>query len=168
MAPSTLRTTVASETGMAKLAVALGHRLVRGDTILLEGPIGAGKTFFARALIQARLEAAGLWEDVPSPSYTLVQTYDDDSEEIWHADLYRLSSPEDCAELGLDEAFGHAITLIEWPDRLGDLCPTDALTLSFELGKAEGHRNVAFNWSAPKWNDRLRDLPGTTEIAFAD
>lgn len=109
---------------------ALGERLAAllrpGDTVLLEGPIGAGKSHLARALIRARL---GRMEEVPSPSFTLVQTYDDGQAEIWHADLYRLSHPDEVMELGLEEAFGKAICLIEWPDRLGTHLPAHPLRL---------------------------------------
>jgi len=101
-----------------------------GDVILLEGSIGTGKTFFARHLIQTRL---GVAEDVPSPTFTLVQVYDDAMCEIWHCDLYRLTHPDEAVELGLQDAFETAICLIEWPDRLGDLAPDDALTLSFSV-----------------------------------
>lgn len=116
-------------------------RLQRGDCLLLEGPIGAGKSHFARALIQARLGRA---EDVPSPSFTLVQTYEADVE-LWHSDLYRLTHPDEALELGLDQAFGSAITLIEWPDRLGNAAPANALRLAFAL-QGEG-RSVAI-WLA--------------------
>lgn len=102
-------------------------RLRVGDTVLLEGPIGAGKSHFARALIQARLGRA---EDVPSPTFTLVQTYQADVE-LWHADLYRLTHPDEVLELGLEAAFDSAISLIEWPDRLGRLAPPKALRLRF-------------------------------------
>lgn len=112
-------------------------RLRPGDCVLLEGPIGAGKSLFARALIQTRLGRA---EDVPSPTFTLVQTYEADVE-IWHADLYRLSHPDEVFELGLDAAFDSAICLIEWPDRLGRFAPAGALRLVFA---AEGTgRSVA-------------------------
>lgn len=108
--------------------VALGQRLARaaspGDVILLEGQIGAGKSCLARAFIQARLGRA---EEVPSPSYTLVQVYDSGAGPIWHADLYRLTHPDEVWELGLDDAFGTAICLVEWPDRLGGHVPPDAL-----------------------------------------
>ena len=121
---------------------ALGRRLAglarAGDAILLEGPIGAGKSSLARAFIRARLGEA---EEVPSPTFTLVQVYEDDGTEIWHADLYRLTHPDEVWELGLDEAFQTAICLVEWPDRLGGHLPPDALDLRLEaLG--EGRRAV--------------------------
>ena len=105
-----------------------------GSCLLLSGPIGAGKSHFARAFIRHRLGYAG---DIPSPTFTLVQSYDSADEEIWHADLYRLSHPDEVMELGLDHAFGHAICLIEWPDRLGALTPPGALHLTF-LHNGEG------------------------------
>lgn len=107
----------------------LAGQLGPGDVLLLVGPIGAGKTHLARALIQHRLAAAGRPEDVPSPTFTLVQVYDDGAGEIWHADLYRLTHPDQVAELGLEEAFDHALCLVEWPDRLGSLTPPQALRL---------------------------------------
>ena len=76
------------------------------------------KSHFARALIQSRLAAIGRFEDVPSPTFTLVQCYDLGSVDLWHADLYRLTSPSECDELGLVDAFESAICLVEWPDRL--------------------------------------------------
>jgi tRNA threonylcarbamoyladenosine biosynthesis protein TsaE len=134
----------------------LGQRiaplLAPGDTLLLSGAIGAGKTHFARALIQARLAASGRAEDVPSPTFTLVQVYDTDGAEIWHADLYRLGHPDELCELGLDEAFETAICLIEWPDRLAGLAPADALWLSF-APSAEGEgRIVTLEGDATRWS----------------
>ncbi|MCV2867259.1 tRNA (adenosine(37)-N6)-threonylcarbamoyltransferase complex ATPase subunit type 1 TsaE [Defluviimonas sp. WL0002] len=114
------------------LARRLAPLLRGGDTILLEGDIGAGKTHFARALIRTRLQAIGLDEDVPSPTFTIVQTYDAGDVEIWHADLYRLSGADEIWELGLDDAFRTAICLVEWPDRLGPFRPESALSLRFE------------------------------------
>jgi tRNA threonylcarbamoyladenosine biosynthesis protein TsaE len=107
-----------------------------GDTVLLSGAIGAGKSHFARAFIRARL---GRIEDVPSPTFTLVQTYEDAASDIWHADLYRLSHPDEVIELGLDEAFSTAICLIEWPDRLGPLAPKEAIRLTLSQS-GEGRR----------------------------
>lgn len=145
-----------SEAETAALAVALAPLLSAGDTLLLSGPIGAGKTHFARALIQARLAAAGLSEDVPSPTFTLVQTYCDGIAEIWHADLYRLAGGADLAELGLDWAFDEAIVLVEWPDRLGAAAPKDALAIDFADGPDEASRVLTLSATAPRWPDLLR------------
>ncbi|MCC6303676.1 MAG: tRNA (adenosine(37)-N6)-threonylcarbamoyltransferase complex ATPase subunit type 1 TsaE [Rhodobacteraceae bacterium] len=125
-----------------RLGAWLAPRLGPGDVLLLEGPLGSGKTDLARALIGARRAAAGLApEDVPSPSFTLVQTYEDGAAGIWHADLYRLAGPAEVAELGLAEAFGAVLCLVEWPDRLGPLAPADALRLVLAdrpAGEGEG------------------------------
>lgn len=126
---------LASEEDTARLGAWLALHLQPGDCVLLEGPIGAGKSHLARAFIRARL---GRMEDVPSPTFTLVQTYQADVE-IWHADLYRLSHPDEVLELGLDEAFNSAICLIEWPDRLGRFAPADALRLTL-AAEGEGRR----------------------------
>jgi tRNA threonylcarbamoyladenosine biosynthesis protein TsaE len=119
---------------------ALGQRLAAcllpGDTVLLTGPIGAGKSHLSRAIIRARL---GRMEDVPSPTFTLVQTYDDPAGDIWHADLYRLSHPDEVLELGLCDAFDTAICLVEWPDRLGTHAPGGAIDLRL-AAEAEGRR----------------------------
>jgi tRNA threonylcarbamoyladenosine biosynthesis protein TsaE len=119
---------------------ALGERLAAlarpGDTILLSGPIGAGKTSLARAFIRARLGRA---EEVPSPSFTLVQVYPAEPADIWHADLYRLGHPDEVWELGLDQAFTDAICLVEWPDRMGRHLPPEALNLQLDL-QGDGRR----------------------------
>ncbi len=111
---------------------AFGHwiapALQVGDVVLLSGSIGAGKTHFARAVIRARLGPA---TEVPSPTFTLVQTYEGGGPTILHADLYRLSHPDEVLELGLDDALDSGISLIEWPDRMGDIAP-DALRLHFQ------------------------------------
>ena len=121
-----------------RLGAALAALLRPGDTLLLHGPIGAGKTHLARALIQTRL---GRLEDVPSPSFTLVQTYSAGQTEIWHADLYRLSHPDEVFELGLHDAFSTAICLIEWPDRLGTSAPKEALNITLS-SENDGRRTV--------------------------
>lgn len=123
------------EGATAAFAARLGAVLDAGDTLLLSGPIGAGKSAFARALIRARL---GADEDVPSPTFTLVQVYGENPE-IWHCDLYRLGHVDEVMELGLEEAFEHAICLVEWPDRLGPLAPEQALNLAFAADD-DGHR----------------------------
>lgn len=117
-----------------RLAAGAAESAVAGDCFLLEGPVGAGKTAFARAFVQACLGRA---EDVPSPTFTLVQTYDAPRFEVWHCDLYRLTSADELIELGLEEAFSDAVTLIEWPDRMGDLAPADAQRLTFKVTSDE-------------------------------
>jgi len=140
-----------SEDATRALARALGARLAPGDVLLLEGGIGAGKSLFARALIQSLQDAP---EDVPSPTWTLVQTYDTRAGEVWHADLYRLTGPDEVLELGLDTAFDAAICLVEWPDRLAGEAPPDALTLSFEVA-GDSARRVKFRGDAARWRPVL-------------
>ncbi|MCM2562001.1 tRNA (adenosine(37)-N6)-threonylcarbamoyltransferase complex ATPase subunit type 1 TsaE [Lutimaribacter sp. EGI FJ00015] len=139
----------------AGFAVRLGACLQPGDVLLLEGPIGAGKTHFARALIQSLLAQP---EDVPSPTFTLVQIYDGPDCEIWHSDLYRLGHPDEVAELGLIDAFDTAICLVEWPDRLGVLAPEQALHLSFEPGATDDARRLTLRWTDPRWTDLITEL----------
>jgi tRNA threonylcarbamoyladenosine biosynthesis protein TsaE len=105
-----------SEDSACRFGVALAACLHPGTTLLLEGPVGAGKSHIARALIRA---LCGAETEVPSPTFTLVQTYDGPECEIWHADLYRLTDPDQVIELGLMDAMETGIVLIEWPDRLG-------------------------------------------------
>ena len=155
MSSDTIQITLISPDRTAELAARIGERLQAGDTLLLEGSIGAGKTHFARSLIQSRLVTP---EDVPSPTFTLVQTYEANDTEIWHADLYRLSSPDEVVELGLTDAFEDAICLVEWPDRLADLTPNDALTLSFSQGEGDEDRHLRLTWTAPKWAERLKGV----------
>lgn len=140
----------------ARLAVRLGADLAPGDCLLLSGEIGSGKTHFARHLIQSLLPVA---EDIPSPTFTLVQVYDSARGEIWHSDLYRLTGLDEIEELGLSEAFCDAITLVEWPDRLGPLTPDHALHLSFDTDPAdELKRRLTLSWSDPKWDPRIEAL----------
>jgi tRNA threonylcarbamoyladenosine biosynthesis protein TsaE len=155
MLQETARITLSSPEQTAAFAARLGACLTAGDTVLLEGSIGAGKTHFARSLIQSRLP---LPEDVPSPTFTLVQTYEADGVEIWHSDLYRLTSPDEVIELGLVDAFETAICLVEWPDRLGDLAPRDALTMRFAQGDSEDKRDISLTWEDGKWSSRLNGV----------
>lgn len=137
------------------LARRLAPRLRPGDVLLLSGGVGAGKTHFARCLIQSLLPRP---EDVPSPTYTLVQTYPGPVAEIWHADLYRLGDPAEIVELGLSEAFETAIVLVEWPDRLGALTPPDALSLELGPGAGDEARLLTLRWSDTRWTDRLKGI----------
>ncbi|WP_424943614.1 tRNA (adenosine(37)-N6)-threonylcarbamoyltransferase complex ATPase subunit type 1 TsaE [Aliiroseovarius crassostreae] len=138
-----------------RFAARLAPDLHPGDVILLQGGIGAGKTHFARSLIQARLAHAGRVEDVPSPTFTLVQTYEDDRAELWHADLYRLTHPDEVDELGLIDAFDNAICLVEWPDRLGALRPQNALLIDLATTETLGIRKASFTSNTPNWIPRI-------------
>lgn len=133
----------------AALAAALGAWLRPGDTLLLSGGIGAGKTHFARALIRSLQDQP---EDVPSPSFTLVQEYETRAGPLWHADLYRLNGPSDADELGLQDAFDIAICLVEWPERLAREAPASALSLDFAPGGSEAARRLSLTWTDPRWD----------------
>lgn len=149
MITSPIKLNLPSAAQMAELATGIGAYLKPGDCILLDGPIGAGKTHFSRHLIQSLMDPP---EDVPSPTFTLVQTYDTTGGEVWHADLYRLTSLDEVEELGLSDAFEQAICLIEWPDKLGSLAPDHALWMRFETDPAQHDmRHITFDWSHPKW-----------------
>ena len=133
------------EAATAALGAALMRVLGPGDAVLMRGPIGAGKTCLARAAIADRL---GRPEDIPSPTFTLVQVYEADAP-IWHADLYRLGDEEEMIELGLDEAYGDAIVLIEWPEKLGSLTPERRLELTIEPmgdGRMATWRAIGGGW----------------------
>jgi tRNA threonylcarbamoyladenosine biosynthesis protein TsaE len=140
-AGSALSLTLPDEAATARLAAALAATAQPGDIIALRGDLGAGKTAFARAFVRARLDAAD--EEVPSPTFTLVQTYDDaDDAVIWHFDLYRLERPDDALELDLEDAFADGICLIEWPDRLGGYLPRVRLDLTLTIDTATGGRTA--------------------------
>jgi tRNA threonylcarbamoyladenosine biosynthesis protein TsaE len=107
-----------------------------GDAILLEGGLGSGKTSFARGF----LGALGIAEEVPSPTFTLLQTYDTRIGPVWHIDLYRLKHPREALELGIEDGRAEAVLLVEWPERLGPLRPADALTVALEIVGPGGRR----------------------------
>ncbi len=134
------------------LAASLAPLLVAGDVVFLEGDLGAGKSTFARALIRSALAEPSA--EVPSPTYTLVQTYDPEgAPHINHYDLYRLSSADEVYELGMDEALQQGAALIEWPERLGGALEAD-LSLSFEQGDGPDTRNLTAK-ARPSWGERL-------------
>ena len=147
---------LADEAATADLARRLATAARAGDVIALEGDLGAGKSSLARAFIR---HLAGEDEDVPSPTFTLVQTYDCAAGTIWHFDLYRLEKPEDALELGIEEAFAEGVCLIEWPDRLGPWLPPGRLILRLSAGDRETSRRVELVGAKP-WNDRLVEMFG--------
>ena len=136
------------------LAAKLAPLLVKGDVLLLGGEVGAGKTDFARKIIQNSMELYGAVEDVPSPTFTLVQTYELGANEYIHADLYRISHPDEVYEIGLERGFDHAVCLIEWPDRLGSITPVNALNINISIID-DSIRHFKFSWTHPCWSDRL-------------
>lgn len=141
---------------------ALGARLASlvriGDFIALTGGLGAGKSALARALIEARLARHGLHEDVPSPTFTLVQTYETPDLLLTHVDLYRLERPEDAAELGLMDALDEGVVLVEWPEKLGRL-PKDRLDIDIRI-VGEGGEREALLVGHGSWARRLDGLKG--------
>jgi N-acetylmuramate 1-kinase len=144
-----------------RLAQTLAKVARPGDAILLEGELGAGKTELARAFLRAATGDDAL--EVPSPTFTLVQTYDTPIGTVHHFDLWRVSGPAALEELGWDDA-RHEIVLVEWPDRLGDLRPAGALTLHLTL--LDGDTRQA---DIAGWEDRLprvaAETPREAEIA---
>jgi tRNA threonylcarbamoyladenosine biosynthesis protein TsaE len=132
----------------------LGGRLARvlraGDVIALSGPLGAGKTTFARGV----LAALGLNGEAPSPSFSLVIAYDppDVRLPLWHVDLYRIEEAQEIEELGLDDARTDSALLVEWPERMGDRLWDDALRLTLEPEPTGGRR---LTWTMPAaWDGR--------------
>ena len=136
----------------------LGRRLAQalrpGDAVCLSGPLGAGKSSLARALIRALTSPD---EEVPSPTYTLVQAYQGADFEIAHFDLYRLEDPDEARELGLDEALEQGAAVIEWPQRLGGALPADRLSLEIEP-TADGAARIARLSFHGTWQGRSLDV----------
>ncbi|MEE2996946.1 MAG: tRNA (adenosine(37)-N6)-threonylcarbamoyltransferase complex ATPase subunit type 1 TsaE [Pseudomonadota bacterium] len=123
------------------LAAEFACELRRGTVIALTGDLGAGKSVFARALIQARAKAAGVdIGSVPSPTFTLVQQYDLPGFTIYHFDLYRLSGPDEAWEIGLEEAFSEGVSLIEWADRVENHLPSGSIGIHLSPGATEEAR----------------------------
>lgn len=151
------RTIICStEDATLALAQALAQALNPGSLVALEGDLGAGKSTLARAFIRASLHDAEA--EVPSPTFTLVQTYErEDGVEIWHADLYRLTDPEEAYELGLDEAREDGICLIEWPDRMPEDWWQNALKLHITIGD-KGERTVVLSGDEEHWRDVIEGL----------
>jgi tRNA threonylcarbamoyladenosine biosynthesis protein TsaE len=141
---------MADEAATCRLAAALSAFARPGDVFALSGELGAGKTVFARAFLRALSVA----EDVPSPTFTLVQTYDTDAGAVYHFDMYRLEHAEDAFELSVEEAFSDAVSLVEWPDRLGALLPAGRLDIAFAYGASETRRRITLTCHGG-WPERL-------------
>ncbi len=167
---------LADEAETAALAMKLAAAARPNDVLALSGDLGAGKTVFARAFINARTATA---EEVPSPTFTLVQTYefpDTDSPggpgatvPVYHFDLLRIEDAGEIEELGMEEAFAGGISLIEWPERLNGLLPADRLDVTLTQGKSAGERRCVLtghgSWTArlPALDKALGDEAGGSE-----
>ena len=141
-----------------QLGALLADGLVAGDVISLSGPLGAGKSALARSII---VSANSNETDVPSPTFSLVQTYElADTTPLWHLDLYRIENSEDAMQLGLDDAFVDAVCLIEWPDRLKKLLPKSALSIHLYLASDDDADGVRFAdiTAPPNWSDRIQAI----------
>ncbi len=142
------------EAATGALAVQLAAVARPGDIIALKGDLGVGKTSFARGFVRACVDAP---EEVPSPTFTLVQIYQTSGAAIWHFDLYRLGAAEEAWEIGIEDAFGSGISLIEWPDRLGPLLPQRRLEIALTFGdRAEARRAVVSGGA--EWCARLAGM----------
>jgi len=146
----TIEVSLASPIETHEFAARLAPYAGLGDTIALSGDLGTGKTTFARGFINALLAQNGLPpEDVPSPTFTLIQEYQLPQFMLYHIDLYRIEEESELIELGLEDAFADGLSLVEWPDRLGSLLPASRLDVVFEQGARDGrllHLSVFGNW----------------------
>ena len=144
---------LANERATLELAAKIAACARTGDVIALSGELGTGKTTFARGFIHALSDTP---EEVPSPTFTLVQTYESARGLIYHLDLFRLNDPEEAIELGIEEAFAMGITLIEWPEKLGPFLPQHRLEVALSYGNTTDERFVTLN-GISTWSQRLQE-----------
>ena len=153
-----LAITARDEAETGRVAEAVAEAAAPGDVLALAGDLGSGKTSFARSFIRALTTPE---EEVPSPTFTLVQTYAAGQRLLYHFDLYRIENPEEAWELGIEEAFADGISLIEWPDRLGPLLPADRLDIGLEITSAAAPTERRITLAAgPSWRSRLSAIRG--------
>lgn len=155
--PESLEIVLEDEEATAALASSLAGLARAGDVFALWGDLGAGKTVFARAFVNA---LSPNLEEVPSPTFTLVQVYDTPICPIHHFDLYRLEHPIEAFELGIEDAFAEGVSVIEWPERLGGYIPGDRLDLTLshlpENASASGRHAVLSGFGS--WARRIKEL----------
>jgi tRNA threonylcarbamoyladenosine biosynthesis protein TsaE len=145
---------LANEQATLDLAARLAGHTKAGDVIALSGELGAGKTTFARGFIQAKCQEP---EDVPSPTFTLVQIYETGGDMIHHFDLYRLNDPKEAYELDIEEAFATGVSLIEWPENLGTLIPTERLDVRLNFSQNPQARQATLT-GHHGWAGRLQEI----------
>lgn len=145
---------IADETAMKALAGSIADICGVGDLVALSGNLGVGKSVFARAFVRHRL---GQDEEVPSPTFTLVQVYDDAEPPVTHFDLYRLNAPDEILELGFEDALAEGSVLVEWPDRLGGYMPRDRLDIEISQGANANSRTLKLTGHG-YWLARVADV----------
>lgn len=151
---------VADLAALGELAVRLAAPAQPGDTLALFGELGAGKTALSRAFIGALAKREGVEApgDVPSPTFTLVQSYDIGNLQVFHFDLYRLKSADEALELGIEDACADGIALIEWPERLGRYLPSDRVDVRLAItGESRRRAEIAAHGRTRK---RYREVAG--------
>ncbi|MBQ3696101.1 MAG: tRNA (adenosine(37)-N6)-threonylcarbamoyltransferase complex ATPase subunit type 1 TsaE [Alphaproteobacteria bacterium] len=129
---------VSTERDLDAIADTIAPLLSVGDVVALNGTLGVGKTTFVRALVRNLTHTEA---DVPSPTFTILQTYDTPKFTLYHFDFYRLKSPEEAYEIGIEEAFTEGVSVIEWPEKIGSLLPKQHKAISFEILK-DGTRHI--------------------------
>ena len=149
-----------SQQGTAVVAAAVAKFARKRDVIALSGDLGAGKTVFAKAFIRSLTNEN---EDVPSPTFTLVQIYDACQGKqpltIWHFDLYRLKTPEEIYETGFEEALSEGVSLIEWSERAGNLLPKNRLTVHLDAPAGQPEkRNITLTANGTDWCQRMEKI----------
>lgn len=151
---------LADEDATKALAARLAGIARPGDVLALSGDLGSGKTVFARGFINARAQEP---EDVPSPTFTLVQAYEfpapGSAIPVFHFDLYRIEDASETRELGMDEAFATGISLIEWPERVNGHLPADRLVVTLEQGPTPDSRKATL-LGLGSWGPRLEEITG--------
>ena len=155
---ATMTVSLASPAQMQAFAARLAPFAEPGDVLALAGDLGSGKTTFARGFIKALFVAHRLPpEDVPSPTFTLIQEYPLPGFTLYHVDLYRIETEAELHELGLDDAFAEGVSLIEWPDRLGSMLPANRLEIAFRQGGPADDEELRFAdlTAFGAWNGRI-------------
>ncbi len=131
--------TIRSEEETAEIARAFARTLKKGDVVAFYGALGAGKTTFIRGIIQSLTTPDA---DVPSPTFTLLQTYDAPRFPIYHFDMYRLKNPNEAYELGIEDAFADGVSLIEWPERVASLLPRPHTRIDIDIKGSKRHMQI--------------------------
>ena len=142
------------------LADIFAKNIDKGDIILMDGPLGIGKTFFSRAIINARCLMDNLEiEEVPSPTFSIIQEYDLRNFSILHLDLYRLENETDLFELGIPDIFDENVIILEWPDLIKNFLPSRFLSVSlFQHNNAENSRNIELKFFGEGWENIYKSL----------